>query len=240
MRSAGSSTSRAHAAGRLPSAAVGGLDAIVPAGVAVAEWDGGAEPPPAPEGEALQRASPGRRREFALARAGARRALAGLGVPPVPIPRGRHREPVWPAGVVGSLTHCAGYGAAAVGRAAQFATIGIDAEVHRPLVEGVVRRIALEEERGWLRSRAGDGTCWDRLLFSAKESVYKAWFPLTGAWLGFGDALVTFAPEDRAFTARLLVPGPVVDGRRIAGFAGRYAVAGGLLLTAVVLPRAAA
>jgi 4'-phosphopantetheinyl transferase EntD len=218
---------------------VGGLDAIVPAGVAVAEWDGAAEPPPGPEGEAesLRTASAGRRREFALARAGARRALALLGMPPVAIPSGPHREPVWPAGVVGSLTHTDGYGAAAVGRAAEFASIGIDAEPHLPVPPGVVRRIALEEERAWLRSREGDGVCWDRLLFSAKESVYKAWFPLTGEWLGFSGALVTFSPALGAFAARLLVPGPMVDGHRVVAFEGRYAVVGGLALTAITVSR---
>ncbi len=40
------------------------------------------------------------------------------------------------------------------------------------------------------------GPSWDRLLFSAKESVYKAWFPLTGRWLGFEEAAITINPAD--------------------------------------------
>ena len=49
---------------------------------------------------------------------------------------------------------------------------------------------------------------WDRLLFSAKESVYKAWFPLARRWLGFEDAVVMIDPSAGTFQARLLVVGP--------------------------------
>jgi 4'-phosphopantetheinyl transferase EntD len=77
---------------------------------------------------------------------------------------------------------------------------------------------------------------WDRLLFSAKESVYKAWFPLTRRWLNFTEAAVTPHP-DGTFTARLLVPGPVVDGHPVDGFDGRWLTRDGLVLTAIVLPR---
>ena len=92
--------------------------------------------------------------------------------------------------------------------------------------------IALEEERARLPS--GDGICWDRLLFSAKESVFKAWFPITGRWLGFKDAFVTMQPAG-AFHARLLVPGPVIEGRVVTGFAGRYLATGTHVLTAVAV-----
>ena len=82
---------------------------------------------------------------------------------------------------------------------------------------------------------------WDRLLFSAKESVYKAWFPLARRWLGFEDARLSFDPgPDPArggFTARLLVEDlPSVAGRPVTTLTGRYAVADGLLATAIALP----
>jgi 4'-phosphopantetheinyl transferase EntD len=78
--------------------------------------------------------------------------------------------------------------------------------------------------------------CWDRLLFSAKESVYKAWFPLAGRWLGFADAVITLTPAAGIFSARLLVNGPVVAGRAVTGFTGRWLVRRGLIVTAVALP----
>jgi 4'-phosphopantetheinyl transferase EntD len=79
------------------------------------------------------------------------------------------------------------------------------------------------------------GTCWDRMLFSAKESVYKAWFPLTRRWLGFEEASVTFDPVRPVFTARLLVDGPVLNGTRLVAFEGRWLVRDGLIGTAIVI-----
>ena len=80
------------------------------------------------EAAAVQHAVEKRRREFAVGRMLARAALAAIGDPPSAIPTGNHREPVWPAGIVGSITHCAGYCAAAVARDAMVVALGIDAE----------------------------------------------------------------------------------------------------------------
>ena len=77
---------------------------------------------------------------------------------------------------------------------------------------------------------------WDRLLFSAKESVYKAWFPLAQRWLGFEDAIVAVDRGFGTFTARLLVPGPRPGGRELSGFSGRWLIREGLILTAIALP----
>jgi 4'-phosphopantetheinyl transferase EntD len=179
-----------------------------------------------------------RRREFTTARVCARRALAVLGFAPAPILAGPKREPLWPAGVVGSITHCAGYRAAAVARRAEIPTIGIDAEPHGSLPRGVLDQIALPDERASLAvllTRHPE-IHWDRLLFSAKESVYKAWFPLAGRWLGFEDAAITLDPAAGTFAVRLLVAGPDLPAGRLVGFDGRWLVANGLVLTAVAEP----
>jgi 4'-phosphopantetheinyl transferase EntD len=75
------------------------------------------------------------------------------------------------------------------------------------------------------------------MLFSVKESVYKAWFPLTHRWLNFEDASVDIDPVSRTFTARLMVDGPVVNGAPLTGFDGRWLVRDGLIVTAIVVPR---
>jgi 4'-phosphopantetheinyl transferase EntD len=184
----------------------------------------------------LTRAVHKRRREFTTARLCARRALAELGLPPRPLLPGPTGEPQWPAGIVGSITHCDGYRAAAVARTAAVRTIGIDAETHGALPGTVVNTISLPEERAWVRelSRSDPGVWWDRLLFSAKESVYKAWFPLARRWLGFEQAAITVDP-DGTFSARLLVAGLRVDDRELCGFTGRWLVRDGLVLTAIAL-----
>jgi 4'-phosphopantetheinyl transferase EntD len=84
--------------------------------------------------------------------------------------------------------------------------------------------------------RLGTDLHWDRLLFSAKESVYKAWFPLTGRWLGFEDAHLTFDPDDGTFSARILIDGATTDGPPLTGFTGRYLVRDGYVLTAIAVP----
>jgi 4'-phosphopantetheinyl transferase EntD len=190
------------------------------------------------EREAVGKAVEKRRREFVTARACARAALAQLGHPDQPVPAGSRGEPIWPAGVVGSITHCAGYRACAVASVDELATIGVDAEVAEPLPAGLIGDIALPEERGWIErlSVEDSAICWDRLLFSIKESIYKAWFPLTRSWLGFEDASVAIDPATGTFIAHLLVPGPTLGGRKLDGFRGRWLAADGLLLSAIALP----
>jgi 4'-phosphopantetheinyl transferase EntD len=178
-----------------------------------------------------------RKREFTTGRSCARAALGRLGVAPAPILAGPRGEPLWPPGVVGSLTHCAGYRACAVARSSEFVTLGIDAEPHSALPRGLLADIARPEELPSLRRLALDSpqVHWDRLLFSAKESVYKAWFPLTRRWLGFEEATVVIDASAGVFAARLLVPGPRLAGRMLTGFTGRWLVRDGLVLTAITL-----
>lgn len=178
-----------------------------------------------------------RRREFTTARACARAALGRIGLPVAPILTGERGEPLWPQEVVGSITHCEGYRACAVARSSEILTIGIDAEPNAALPEGLLADIARPEELPGLRDLAMEnaGIHWDRLLFSAKESVYKAWFPVAKRWLGFEDARIVFDPSGCAFTARLLVSGPVVVGRPLSGFSGRWMVSDGLIVTAIAV-----
>ncbi|MFR9780593.1 4'-phosphopantetheinyl transferase family protein [Micromonospora sp. MS34] len=181
-----------------------------------------------------------RRREFVTARRCAREALGKLGHAPAPIRSGARREPVWPAGVVGSITHCAGYRAAAVARATDLAGLGIDAEPHDVLPAGVGDTVTVAGEPELLRrlDRERPTVHWGRLLFSAKESVYKAWYPLTGRWLGFEDAELSIDPDGGDFTARLLVDGARADGGPpLAELHGHWLVARGLIVTAVTVPR---
>lgn len=191
-----------------------------------------------PEEAALMtRAVAKRRREFAVVRSCARRAMEKLGVPPQPVLSGEHGAPRWPAELVGSMTHCDNYCAAALARTADLASLGIDAEVHQPLPDEVLPVVALPAEADRLRrlSDRRPDVHWDRLLFSAKESVYKTWFPLTQEWLDFKEADIELS-EDGRFRAALLVPGPQVGGHRLDHFEGRWTTALGLIATAVAVP----
>ncbi|MET8053709.1 4'-phosphopantetheinyl transferase superfamily protein [Streptosporangium sp. NPDC005286] len=182
-----------------------------------------------------------RRREFTTARWCARDALRRLGYPLVPVVPGAKGAPVWPPGVVGSITHCAGYRAAAVARSDDITTLGIDAEPNKPLPPGILETIAVDDESRWVTDflRRDPSARWDRLLFSAKESVYKAWFPLAPRReprLDFTEASITFDPVGGGFLARLLVEGPRLrDGSELREFSGRWLVRGGLVITAIAV-----
>jgi 4'-phosphopantetheinyl transferase EntD len=207
---------------------------ILPPAVAAAESTG---PTPEqasgrglfPAEQALVRtAGPRRRAEFTAGRACARVALAGLGLPAAPVLTGRGGEPCWPAGVTGSITHCAGYRACAVARTVDVAALGIDAEPDAGLPAGLLDSVADGAEQAWIarQAAAGSAVCWDRLLFSAKEAVGKLWYPLTGHWLGFGQ-LVVFPDPAGTFDTQ-------VAGSRLTG---RWLARDGLIVTAVTWTR---
>ncbi|WP_152364931.1 4'-phosphopantetheinyl transferase superfamily protein [Microlunatus speluncae] len=140
---------------------------------------------------AIQRANKKRRREFTIGRTCARRALGRLGRHPVAIGIGEMRQPIWPTGIVGSLTHCHKYCAAAVAPASCFLSLGIDAEYIKGAPFGALAQVV---SRADLVNRSEIGPDVARLLvFSAKEALFKAWYPL-GGWLDFSEAAVHIIP----------------------------------------------
>lgn len=146
-----------------------------------------------------------RRAEFLSGRLCARRALARFGLPPQAIVAGAMREPLWPAGFVGSITHCDGFCGAAVAPATVLRGIGIDAEVNQWLPPELLEQVASAAEREHLRSLPeGPFPQWSSLLFSIKESIFKCWFPITHRWLDFEQAEVRLSPASRSFSATIL------------------------------------
>lgn len=215
------------------------LTSVLPASVVAVACvsDDDAGPLHPSEAPAVERAVQARRAEFTTGRACAREALGLLGAPVAGVPVGEKRAPVWPEGVVGSITHTRGFRGAAVAWRASVRSVGIDAEAHDALPGGVLEAVSSASEQAVLSGLAAarPDVSWDRILFSAKESVYKTWFPLTGRWLGFEEAELVPSP-DGTFRARLLVEGPVVDGMTVSSFEGRWAVGDGVLVTAIALP----
>jgi 4'-phosphopantetheinyl transferase EntD len=189
------------------------------------------------EEDLIAKAVESRRREFVTARRCARDALAKLGYAPVAIGVGPKREPKWPAGLVGSITHTTGFRAAAVAPQSVVASIGIDTEQNGPLPDGVEKLVATAAEREMLAalSLAFPATHWRRLLFSAKESIYKAWYPLTGRWLGFEDVCLTIDPAG-TFAAKFLVDGARLGGGPpLTAVNGRFMSMRGLISTAAII-----
>ena len=204
------------------------IERLLPPDVAAADELG----PPSAAGlfpeelAALAGATRGRQLEFAAARGCARRAVQDLGVAPRPLLPGPDRVPVWPAGLVGSLTHCEGYRAAAVARDGAVRAVGIDAEPHAPLPEDAAAVVLRPDDR-WPSTA---GVHHDRVTFSAKESVYKAWYPTARRRLDFTEVRITLR-ENGFFE---VVLDPHVGGLPVTS--GRWLVGAGLVVTAVVVP----
>lgn len=181
------------------------------------------------EAAALGRAVEKRRREFAAGRASARRALARLEIADAVLPVGPDRLPAWPTGIVGSITHCAGYCGVAVARRGTILGLGLDAEVGGELEPALVPLVCLPSEIEALGAlellTSGEGA---KLVFSAKESAYKCWFPLFHRFLEFHDVEVELrfdSPLAGSFTARVLrdpAPVPQFHGRFLRDAARVY------------------
>ena len=150
----------------------------------------------------------------------AKRALAELGVPVSSILTHPSRRPVWPEGIVGSITHSRRYGIAIVCRCPGLAGVGVDLEVAGRVTGDIAASVMTDAERG---AHQGD---WPPSAFtanfSAKEAVFKAVNPIVGLMVGFREVEIRWFARERAFTATYIGPNrenAVIDGGRGAVFA---------------------
>lgn len=150
----------------------------------------------------VARAVPKRQREFAAGRRAARKALADLGQGSCPLMARPDRAPAWPAGFIGSISHCDDLCIALCAKADSFQSIGCDVEEIAPMSDAVAEAVTTPDERGWLAQQAVFGPLH---LFSAKEAVYKALFPLTKTMIDFSDLEIRPAPAGQ-LSASLVQP----------------------------------
>lgn len=129
-----------------------------------------------------------RLRASGAARLAARRLLREAGLGDRAVPRGASGEPIWPAGWTGSLAHDETMALAALGRIEDVRSLGVDVEPREPLPEELLALVVGSQDR--LPSPAGPESA--RLVFSAKEAVYKAVFPLDRRILDYEDIAVNF------------------------------------------------
>ena len=126
----------------------------------------------------------------------------------------------------------------AVARHDAVRSIGIDAEPHDVLPNGVLDAISLPAERTEISALPAE-LHWDRILFCAKEATYKAWYPVTQRWLGFEDAHIVFDVDNGGmaghFESRILIDPAAQSGPPLTALRGRWSVRDGLTLTAIVL-----
>lgn len=183
----------------------------------------------------IARAVDKRRAEYATARVLARRALGRLGAEAAPIVNDEERCPMWPRGVVGSITHTRDYcGVALALRGGAVESLGVDVERDEAVKEALYDKICSASELERLRRLAQHELgVLVRVVFSAKEAFYKAQFPVTRQYLGFHAADVVLHLEEERFEVALTREA----GRFSAGarFEGRVSLGDGLIVSALSL-----
>jgi 4'-phosphopantetheinyl transferase EntD len=190
------------------------------------------------EAPAVERAVPSRVQEFAAGRECARRALAEFDIADFPIRAAPDRQPIWPAWMVGSITHTAGYCAAVVAPKRVIAAIGIDCEGAGEVGLDIWPTICVPEEEAWVASLPeAQKAAAVAFLFSAKEAFYKCQYPSTGQWLNFHDLHITTeiwgGPAGR-FNVHPLQP-PTCGEPSHGALCGRYLFHEGFVTTGIAL-----
>lgn len=209
---------------------------LFPSVVTVAVSDGMDSPTPLMDEElaTVAKAVPSRQREFALGRWCARRALGAFGLEKRAIPVGVRNAPIWPTGIVGSITHCTEFVGAAIAHADRLRAIGFDAERDEPLATDLVSMICTAREVEWLENRASSGADWAKVIFSAKEAVHKCIWPLCGKTLDFLDVTLAIDSDAMAFSVRE-TRRPSLTGLNLDRINGRIAVAEPFIFTSAFM-----
>lgn len=178
-----------------------------------------------------------RRREFRAGRSLARTAMRELGMEPTEILAGEDRAPIWPTGLIGSISHCDDLCAVAIGRIADgFLSIGLDLEPAEALDTDLVADICTAEECSWLASQPqSERGLLTRLIFSAKECAYKCQYALSRQLLDFHAMAIRINREDESFVARFKIDAqPFLTGAELVG---RFRISETHIVTAMVLKR---
>ena len=178
------------------------------------------------ERRAVEGASEKRKGEFAAGRMCARRCMDLLFVPVQQVPMGHDRSPIWPSGLVGSISHCDGYALAAVARSESFHPFGVDVEKVKDVDKSLQQFICTAAEADALKHVSTIfGAKALALFFSAKEAVFKSFYPQFGEVLEFLDVTLEIDVPNGRFIGR------VARSRSIAVFDGCFFIDRGLVFT---------
>ena len=146
---------------------------------------------------------------------------------PEPLLVAPDRGPVWPAGLVGAITHTKGLCAVAVARTADHPRLGLDVEVTEPLKQKLWPQILTVSERARLEGLGKRGVMLSKLHFSAKEAIYKWLARDEGRVVGFGEVEVGLSLARGSFETSLLFESDLPEPE------GRWRLDAEFLVTAV-------
>ena len=166
---------------------------------------GGYEPLPDELKCLSPKATEKRRTEFFLGRLAASRALEAIGLTPQPVLKAKSREPLWQDGIVGAITHKADAACAVVARKDMTCGVGVDLEsLHPPVRFSISTKVCTEPEQAWLAEAPDEKDTRLKMIFSAKEAGFKAFFPIEQIYLGYKDAELAWREKTQSFAGILL------------------------------------
>jgi 4'-phosphopantetheinyl transferase EntD len=146
--------------------------------------------------------------------------LFELGVTDFSVLAGEKREPLWPEGIIGSITHTTGFAAAVVARRSEVEAVGIDCEIIASVDEELWERICTSTERARLAELPqAQAQRQAALIFAAKEAFYKCQFPVSREWVGFEDVAIDVSAEGFRIIPQVQLP---VEDAWVASLVGRY------------------
>jgi 4'-phosphopantetheinyl transferase EntD len=150
------------------------------------------------------RACTKKRTEFVLGRTAVRQALRELGEKYAPVLRGGYGEPLWPDGILGSITHCWPWAVALVVRSGRPFAIGIDLEsLEKTGRADISRVICTAAELDWVRHGSSSNKRL-AMIFSAKETVYKGFHRFCRQYIDFQDVELSWLTERQSFAVSFL------------------------------------
>ncbi len=161
-----------------------------------------------------------RYREFTAGRLCAREVLKKLGIDNFPLLVGDNREPLWPSGIVGSISHCRDNCIVVASMDRRIAGLGVDIEDIAPLEAEIIALVCRQKEKQWITNVYEPGyPDWAKIIFSAKESVYKCLFPAKNIHLDFKEVQIEFDIPNNEFIVDLF-------NREMAKFVDSYTMIG--------------
>jgi len=193
-------------------------------------WEGDLYPE---EQECISKAVLKRRREFTAGRLCAREVLFRLGVDNFPLLVGPGRAPRWPENIVGSISHCHNLCVVAAAKDKGIKGLGVDVEVAGPLEISVKNLVCSEKEKQWIADTppliVADLA---KIIFSAKESLYKCLFPFTRTPLDFMDVQIVLNTQTGEFEVELFNE-QAADYVKQYNLSGRYFCSDDYIFTGV-------
>ncbi len=168
-----------------------------------------------------------RRSEFLAGRYCSQKALAEINKHPRCIEIGKQREPIWPTGTMGAISHTTGLATAIVSDDPAVLGLGVDVEitVDPDTMDKIGKHILPLEHFALLNQEGLLAHEVFTLIFSVKESFYKAAYTRVQRYFDFSAVkVVHFDQEQQKITFRITenLCEDLTIGQEIDGYYYRY------------------